>query len=272
MAAVTFAEAARRLGHRSRSSLYRLKAEHRLDHYLVEGPNRSQLLEMTPAERPTLESYLAAVLDPGRGPQASRREQRSQRDRRWELVAATLSAALEVIGGPSLTAKEAELLADRLGPATWETFPEGLPGGIPRDPPHPLSDGSPTIMDLLWAPLAKEANHWLVEGGWGFPRLTAEEVLLIWKAAEDWMEGTSFDTESEAWWREAMEDRTEGDPCPDPWRCQWCGKPWHGNHPDYERPAEVEAFWKTWLARLGSSKDIPEEASQELEAADSLEA
>ena len=197
---MTFAEAARRLGHRSRSTLYRLKAETRLDHYLVEGPNGSQLLEMAPPDRPTLEAYLAAVLDPGRGPQARRREQRSQRDRRWELVAATLSAALEGIGGPSLTAKEAELLAERMGPATWETFPEGLPGGIPRDPPHPLGDGT-TIMDILWDPLAKEGNHWLVEGGWRFPRLTAEEFLLVWKVAEDWMEGTTFDTESEAWWR-----------------------------------------------------------------------
>ena len=61
MAAVTFAEAARRLGHRSRSTLYRLKAEQRLDHYLVEGPSGSQLLELTPPERPTLEAYLDSL-------------------------------------------------------------------------------------------------------------------------------------------------------------------------------------------------------------------
>jgi hypothetical protein len=60
-------------------------------------------------------------------------------------------------------------------------------------------------MDILWDPLAKEGNHWLVEGGWRFPRLTAEEFLLVWKVAEDWMEGTTFDTESEAFW--ALMDR-----------------------------------------------------------------
>ena len=65
------------------------------------------------------------------------------------------------------------------------------------------------------------------------------------------MEGTTFDTESEAWWREAMDDTTPGDPCPDPWKCQWCGKPWHGNHPEYQRPAEVEDFWNKRLAELG---------------------
>ena len=132
---MTFAEAARRLGHRSRSTLYRLKADHRLNHYLVDGPDGSTLLELTPEGRPTLEAYLAAVLEPGRGPQTRRREQRSQRDRRWELVAANLSAALEEIGGPSLTGKEAELLVLHMGPATWPPG-EGRKGsGLDRSEP-----------------------------------------------------------------------------------------------------------------------------------------
>ena len=250
MPAVTFAEAARRLHFRSRSTLYRLKESRQLDSYLVEGENGSQLLELLPKGRPPLAAYLKGILDRGRGPRTSHRSRREESDSRWENVASRLSEDLTEIGGPSLTAKEAELLARRLGAATWETFPEGLPGGIPRDPPHPLGDGT-TIMDLLWDPLAKEANHWLVEGGWRFPRLSGEEFVLVWRVAEEWMEGTTFDTESEAWWREAMDDTTPGDPCPDPWKCQWCGKPWHGNHPEYQRPAEVEDFWKKRLAELG---------------------
>jgi len=263
MAAVTFAEAARRLGHRSRSTLYRLKAETRLDHYLVDGPNGSQLLELAPPDRPTLEAYLGAVLDPGRGPQARRREQRSQRDRRWELVATTLSAALEVIGGPSLTAKEAELLADRMGPATWETFPEGLPQKSQED--------SGWVMAQLWNPMAAEVNQDLVAHGWRLPPLSGQELQLVAGSVDAWEEGTVWDTESPAWWRMTLEDTREEDPTdpsPDPWRCEWCGKPWHPSHPDHENTPQREVWREALLARLGTSTDIPEEASQELEKPD----
>lgn len=264
---MTFAEAARRLGHKSRSTLYRLKAEDRLVHYLVEGPNGSHLLEMAPEGRPTLEAFLAAVLDPGRGPQASRRDRRSQVDRRWEILAANLSAVLEEIGGPSLTGKEAELLAARFGAATWEVFPDGLPGGPPESAPHPQGDGT-TILDLLWNPLAKEGNQALVEAGWRFPRLRGQEVLLVWQVAEAWMEGTSWDTESLAWWEEAMADSDPEDPDRDPWRCEWCGKPWHHHHPDYQPSPASVASREALLERLGMSRDVPEEACQDPEESD----
>ena len=245
MAPVTFVEASRRLG-KARSTLYRLKAERRLEHYLVDGPNGSRLLELTPEGRPTLEAFLEAILEPGRGPQARRREQRAQRDRRWELVAANLSAALEEIGGPSLTAKEAELLALQIGPATWEVFPDGLP--------EKGAKGPGWIDQNLWTPLASEANQWLVEDGWRFPRLTALDFLRVYRAADQWMEGTAWDTESLAWWEEAMEDREPDDP--DPWKCEWCGKPWHRHHPDFEDTPEAIARREALLARLGMSKDI----------------
>lgn len=260
MAAVTFAEAARRLGHRSRSTLYRLKAEHRLDHYLVDGPDGSTLLELAPPEKPTLEAYLAAVLDPGRGPQARRREQRSQKDRRWELVAANLSAALKGIGGPSLTAKEAELLADRLGEATRESFPEGLP--------QKKREGPDWIHDELWDPMAAEVNRTLAADGWTLPPLSGLELQRVTRWVDTWMEGTIWDTESRAWWEMTLEDTQEtdpADPCPDPWRCEWCGEPWHPNHPNHRRPPQVEAYRQALLTRLGISQDIPEEASQKLE-------
>ena len=249
MAAVTFAEAARRLGHRSRSTLYRLKADHRLNHYLVDGPDGSTLLELTPEGRPTLEAYLAAVLEPGRGPQTRRREQRSQRDRRWELVAANLSAALEEIGGPSLTGKEAELLVLHMGPATWEVFPHGLPEKDAKDPDW--------IDQNLWTPLAAEANQWLVEDGWRFPRLTGLDVLRVYRAADQWMEETTWDTESQAWWEEAMADREPDDP--DPWRCEWCGKPWHHSHPEFEPTPEAMARREALLIRLGMSRGAQDE-------------
>jgi hypothetical protein len=261
MPAVSFAEAARRLGHRSRSTLYRLKADCRLEPYLVQGPDGSQLVELTPEEKPSLEAYLSAILDPGRGRRPERGMGRRPSDRRWELVAATLSKALAEIRGPALTAKEAELLAERMGPATWDVFPEGLPNGPPETPPHPQGDGT-TILDHLWNPLAKEANQQLVANGWRLPRLSGQEFLLVYAAAGDWMEGTTWDTESLAWWRATVEEAEEvagdpthpKDPHQDPWRCEGCGKPWHPSHPDYERTPELVAYvedLQAWCASGG---------------------
>jgi hypothetical protein len=246
MPAVTFAEAARRLHFRSRSTLYRLRESHQLDPYLVEGPNGAQLLELAPTGRPTLEAYLKGILDRGRGPRTSHRARREETDSRWQQVATLLSEDLAEIGGPTLTAAEAELLAGRLGAATWEAFPEGLPGQLP--------DGSPLpILNYLWRPLAAEINPWLVAEGWKLPRLTAWEVLLVCRSADEWMEGTEHDTESRTWWKQTLEEGLEDpeNPCPDPWKCEWCGKPWHPTHPDYVSPPQVLAYWKKHLAELG---------------------
>jgi hypothetical protein len=260
MPAVTFAEAARRLHFRSRSTLYRLKDSHQLDSYLVEGENGSQLLELLPKGRPPLAAYLKGILDRGRGPQTSHRSRREESDSRWEEVASRLSEVLAEVGGPSLTAREAELLARRLGAATWEAFPDGLP----RETSGDVSRRPLAIEDILWDPLASEVNSWLVADGWRFPRLAGWEVLLVWRAAEEWMEGTEHDTESQVWWKQTLEEALENpeDPSPDPWKCEWCGKPWHTSHPDYERPPQVQAFWKKRLAELGASP--PGEAGEGL--------
>ena len=254
MAPVTFAEAARRLGMRSRSTLYRLKEEQRLEPYLVAGPKGSQLLELTPQGKPSLEAYLAAVLDPGRGPGTGHRDRRERRDRRWELVAGLLSEALAVVRGPSLTAKEAELVAEQLGPATREVFPEGLPQGAAPEEFLILSD--------LWNPMAPEVNRALVADGWKLPNLTGAELLAVCAAVDAWQEETHWDTESRAWWEEALADASPGDPCPDPWRCEWCGEPWHHNHPEFHRPPAVQAYVDQLRARFKTSQDIPEEEEE----------
>jgi hypothetical protein len=264
MPAVSITEAARALGFKSRSTLYRLIGDGYLADYLrPDGPAGRQSLELMPRGLPTLRDRVAQLIRPQLTNGFGERHRPPRMDPRWEAVAAELTTALEGIGGPSLTAQEAELLAAQIGPATWEAFPEGLPGGIPRKPPHPLGDGT-TIMDVLWDPLARDANYWMVADGWRFPRLTGEEVLLVYRSAMEWMEETEWDHESVAYWKMNMGDTTPGDPCPDIWKCQWCGKPWHENHPEYARPPEVEAFWKLELARIEASietsKNIPADA------------
>jgi hypothetical protein len=84
-------------------------------------------------------------------------------------------------------------------------------------------------------------------------------------SVDAWEEGTVWDTESPAWWRMTLEDTREEDPTdpsPDPWRCEWCGKPWHPSHPEHENTPQREVWREAFLARLGTSQDILEEASE----------
>ena len=59
MSAVPFAEAARRIGHRSRSQLYRLIDAGSLREYLRRGPTGARLLELEPQGLPTLAERVA---------------------------------------------------------------------------------------------------------------------------------------------------------------------------------------------------------------------
>jgi len=61
----TFAEAAAHLGHRSRSTLYRLRDDGRLAAYLRPGGRGgAQLLELEPPAAPSLREWVAAVVRP----------------------------------------------------------------------------------------------------------------------------------------------------------------------------------------------------------------
>ncbi|MFN9914135.1 MAG: hypothetical protein ACK53L_16210, partial [Pirellulaceae bacterium] len=63
MSPVTFGDAAAHLGHKSRSTLYRLKRDGFLSDYLRPGgKGGAQLLELTPAGLPTLRDYCQGIL------------------------------------------------------------------------------------------------------------------------------------------------------------------------------------------------------------------
>jgi hypothetical protein len=64
MAAVPIAEAARRIGHRSRSQLYRLIDAGSLREYLRRGPTGARLLELKPQGPPTLAQRVAECTQP----------------------------------------------------------------------------------------------------------------------------------------------------------------------------------------------------------------
>jgi len=63
MATVTFSEAAAMVGWKSRSTLYRLAGDGRLDPYIVEE-NGKRVLELEPDGRPHLRDWLAGVVRP----------------------------------------------------------------------------------------------------------------------------------------------------------------------------------------------------------------
>lgn len=244
MPAVTFAEAARRLGLSSRSGLYRLKDSGQLSDYLRPGPGSAQLLELAPPDLPSLEAHLATILDPGRGPWTARRERRERRDQRWDVVASVLSEALAEVSGPALTAREAQLLAERLGPACQAVFPEGLPG---------LAAVDNLALQELWAPMTLAVNRGLASQGWRLPPLTGAELQLLSGEIDDQREGTVWDTDSVAWWEAENASPVPGHPSPDPWRCEHCGEPWHPSHPEHRHSEHVAAFWRERLASLRRS-------------------
>lgn len=78
----------------------------------------------------------------------------------------------------------------------------------------------------------------------GFIPLAPEQVLAVVSGAEDAIrdEAPECDPETLEWWAATMEDASPDDPCPDPWRCQHCGEPWHTSHPDYRQPPAMAAY------------------------------
>ena len=67
------------------------------------------------------------------------------------------------------------------------------------------------------------------------------------RAADDAIreEAPDWDPDTREWWAVALEDASPDDPCPDPWRCEHCGEPWHVNHPDYRRSHAMATYVKT---------------------------
>lgn len=194
MAAVPIAEAARRIGHRSRSQLYRLIDAGSLRDYLRRGPDGARLLELKPP------------------------------------------------GLPSLAERVAECTAERINSA-------------PRPKPTPSpADDAPRPFDViaeLWGPITPRINTELIAQG--FVPLSPENVLAVVRAADDAItaDAPEWDTESREWWAATLEDASPDDPCPDPWRCEHCGEPWHVKHPEYRQTPAVAAYVAALRKRHG---------------------
>jgi len=185
MAAVPIAEAARRIGHRSRSQLYRLIDAGSLREYLRRGPTGARLLELKPPGLPTLAERVADCTQP------------------------------------------------RINSAPR---PEPKPRTIPNAPPHV------GVVAELWAPITPRVNRELIAQGFG--PISPEQLLAIWRAAEEAIreDAPEWDCDTVEWWAAALADASPDDPCPDPWRCQHCGEPWHTSHPEYRQPPAVAAY------------------------------
>ena len=184
MAAVPIAEAARRIGHRSRSQLYRLIDAGSLREYLRRGPTGARLLELKPQGLPTLAERVAECTQP------------------------------------------------RINSA-------------PRPKPEPRAADASRPFDViaeLWRPITPRINAELIAQG--FIPLSAEQLQAVVRAADDAIrdDAPEWDPETREWWAAALEDASPADPCPDPWRCQHCGEPWHTSHPEYRQPPAVAAY------------------------------
>jgi len=185
MAAVPIAEAARRIGHRSRSQLYRLIEAGSLRDYLRRAPDGARRLELKPP------------------------------------------------GLPSLAERVAQCTAERINSAPR-----------PKPTPSPADDG-PRPFDViaeLWGPITPRINRELIAQG--FVPLSPENVLAVVRAADDAItaEAPEYDPETREWWAATLEDASPDDPCPDPWRCEHCGEPWHVNHPEHHRSPAMAAY------------------------------
>jgi len=185
MAAVPIAEAARRIGHRSRSQLYRLIDAGSLRDYLRRAPGGGRLLELRPP------------------------------------------------GLPTLAERVAECTAERINSAPR-----------PKPKPAPAAD-EPRAVDVieeLWAPITPRINAELIAQG--FIPLSPAQIQAVVRAAEDAIRDDfpQWDPETPEWWATTLEDASPDDPCPDPWRCQHCGEPWHTSHPEYRHSPAMAAY------------------------------
>ena len=120
-----------------------------------------------------------------------------------------------------------------------------LQSNSPKQKPEPRATDAPRPFDViaeLWAPITPRINAELTAQG--FIPLSAEQLQAVVRAAEDAIrdEAPEWDPETREWWAAALEDASPDDPCPDPWRCEHCGEPWHTSHPDYRQPPAVAAY------------------------------
>jgi hypothetical protein len=123
MAAVTLSDAARALGFKSRSTLYRLRDSGDLAAYLLPpGPTGRQLLELEPAGLPPLREHVARLVRLQINTPRNAKGPRS--DGRWGVVAGAFSDALADAGGLQLSSNEARAIAGALPAALGEAFGE----------------------------------------------------------------------------------------------------------------------------------------------------
>lgn len=122
MPTASFSEAARVLGFKSRSTLFRLKAAGDLVDYLrpPDGPGGAPLLELTPRHLPPLREHVSRLIRPQVNNEV--RHRRPRTDARWGVVAGRLTEALAGCGGLSLCDVEAQAIAAALPSAIGEAF------------------------------------------------------------------------------------------------------------------------------------------------------
>lgn len=122
MPAATFSDAAKALGFKSRSALYRLRDAGDLNAYLrpPSSTGGAQLLELEPKGLPPLREHVARLIRPQINNQRPARQPRT--DARWGLAAGVLSEALADCGGLQLSEAEAQAIAAALPQALGEAF------------------------------------------------------------------------------------------------------------------------------------------------------
>lgn len=120
-----------------------------------------------------------------------------------------------------------------------------LQSNSPKQKPEPRATEAPRPFDVvaeLWKPITPRINAELIAQG--FIPLSPAQMQAVVRATEDAItaEAPEWDPETPEWWAAALEDADPDDPCPDPWRCQHCGEPWHTSHPDYRHSPAMAAY------------------------------
>lgn len=125
MAIVTFSEAAKALGFKSRSTLFRLKDQGDLAGYLrpPASTGGAPRLELEPPGLPPLRLHVERSIRPQVN--NTDRNRRAPIDPRWAVVAQALTDALADAGGLQLAAAEAQALAAALPEALGDGFGDG---------------------------------------------------------------------------------------------------------------------------------------------------
>jgi hypothetical protein len=212
--AVSFSDAALRLGLSSRSTLYRLRDRGELGPYLRPGatPRGAQRLELEPVGEPPLAEHVARSVQ-ARPPRAGGcgtprpLPQQTASDAAWAAAARSLTETLATVAGPTLTGPQAQLLAAALpaalaaalGPAGLEQHRRRLVSAGcwrageaasredlacwaaifgPGDwrPADPLEDGSAEWWDAVAGALAVSE----AVGPGALPWLSGDRVAELW--------------------------------------------------------------------------------------------